>query len=147
MLPLSFLAGMLTLTLVALVAHLVVRRRAGAHLRRLAARWKMQYAQTDRFQLTARVAERFPVPGASDLALIDLIYTQEADRYRYLFTVQYTEGVVRTKNRVARVGTLCEPRDRSISQRHYPLLLAPADLPWLLQYAHLLESSDDAKPI
>ena len=142
MLPLTFLAGMLTLTLVAFVAQLAIRRGLGAQLRRLAGQSRMQYSDVDRFELTARVVERFPVPGASNIALIDVIYTQEADRYRYIFTVQYTEGVIRTKGCVSRVGTLCEPRERGSDDDDYRLTLAPADLPWLAQYLHLLESRE-----
>src|SRR5947209_15588011 len=103
MLPLTFLAAMLMATLAAFVRHLLVRRRVARRLSRLAGQWGMHYAADDRFRLTPRVAERFSVPGASDFVVLDLIYAQERERYRYLFTVEYTAGVLRAKRRERRV--------------------------------------------
>jgi hypothetical protein len=146
MLPLSFLAIMLSATLLAFTADYLRRRRISASLRKLAAEWHMHYAPNDRFQITPRVVDRFPVPGASDLQVTDLIYLPEPELYRYLFSVEYTEGVVRTKKRVRRVGTFCEPRDRACPVGWTSLILAPADLSLVDQYRHLAPKCAVAVP-
>lgn len=139
MLPLTFLATVLGLTLAAFVVHLSLRRRSTGRLRRAAAQWQMHYAEADRFQITPRVVERFPVPGASDFAVFDLIYRQEKDAYRYLFTVEFTVGVVRVKRRVRRVALLSEPRDSRAGEAWSELTLAPEGLPVVEQYQSLRE--------
>src|SRR5947208_16791717 len=130
--PLTFLASTLMVTLVAYVAHLLFRHRAAARVRRLAAQWQMNYSETDRFQLTPRVAERFPVAGASDVRVTDLIYRRDDDdRFRYYFTVHYTAGVIRTKRRLCRAATFSEPRDPHAAAAPAgwsPLRLAPDNL-------------------
>ena len=138
MVPLTFLASLVALTLLALAGQALERRRVGHVMRKLAAQWKMHYAGEDRFQITTRVRESFPVPGASDVVVTDLLYRQEAELYRYFFTVDYTQGVIRTKHRVRRAATFCEPRDRSGGACFSPLVLAPENLPLLEQYAQLI---------
>jgi hypothetical protein len=138
MLPLTFYASVLALTLVAFVAHLYTRRRAARRFRQAAVEWRMHYSETDRFQLTARVAERFPVPGASDFAVYDLLYRQEDERRRYLFTVEYTRGVVRAKQRIRCVGLLSELRDSKEVGGWSTLTLATEKLPLIEQYQSLL---------
>src|SRR5258706_9358706 len=137
MLPLSFLAIMVCATLAAFAADFAPRRGISRKLRKLAAEWHMHYAPNDRFQITPRVVDRFPVPGASDLQVTDLIYLPEPDQYRYLFSVEYTEGVVRTKKRVKRVATFCEPRDRACPIGWSSLVLAPVELSLEDQYRQL----------
>jgi len=141
--PLTFLGMMLALTAGMAVASLLARARRAAQLSRLAQSWGMRYVGRDRFDLAPKISERFPVPGAADLAVVDLIYGLESGRHRYVFTVQYTQGVVRTKSRLQRVATFSEPRDAdgaegmdgSVSPS--PLHMAPAELPLMQQYAHL----------
>lgn len=137
MLPLTFLAAVLALTLAAFVGHLFVRRRLSRQLRHAAAQWRMHYSEKDRFQLTTRVAERFPVPGASDFDVYDLLYRQEDEQRRYLFTVEYTRGVVRAKQRVRCVALITEPRDCRDDAAWSPLTIASDDLPLLEQYESL----------
>ena len=146
MLPLTFLTVVLSLTLAAFTAHLLSRRRLTLRLRQAAVEWRMHYAEADRFQITPRVVERFPVPGAADFAVFDLVYRQDKENYRYLFTVEYTQGVVRTKERIRRVAMISEPRDAPADEPWSPLTIAPADLPVLEQYRGLramLESKSD----
>lgn len=142
MLPLTFLATMLALTLAAFAGHLFLRRRICCRLRHLAAEWRMHFAEDDRFQITPRVREKFPVPGASDVCVKDLIYRVEAEHFRYFFRVEYTEGVVRTKKRVCRVATFCESRDRACPIGWSPLIFAPRSLPLEEQYARLRELAE-----
>src|SRR5438067_9373386 len=105
MLPLTFLAAMLALTLVAYFGHALLRHRTASALRRLAVERRVHYSATDRFQITPRVVVGFPIPGASDLRVLDLLYHAEGDRYHYVFTIEYTLGVVRTKRRLRRCAT------------------------------------------
>lgn len=137
MIPLTFLAAVLALTLAAFVGHLLLRRQTAERLRRLAASRRMHYAESDLFQITPRVVERFPIPGVSDVRVTDVIYLREGDRYRYVFTVEYTIGVVRTKHRARRAATFCEPRDRASPADWSTLVLAPEDLCLAEQYAQL----------
>jgi hypothetical protein len=137
MVPLSFLSALLALTFLALLGQVLERRRVSHIMRKQAVEWRMHYAGADRFQITPRVREAFPIPGASDVVVADLLYRQEADLYRYYFTVEYTQGVIRTKHRIRRAATFCEPRDRSAGAAFSPLLLAPENLSLLEQYAYL----------
>jgi hypothetical protein len=145
MLPLTFLSAMLALTVAASAWQFAQRHRTASLIRRLAIDSDVNYSETDRFQLTPRVVAGFPIPGASDVKLSDLLYRREGDRYRYVFTVEFTLGVVRTKRRLRRVATFCEPRDRGASgtptavveDGFSPLVLAPANLPLKSQYQHL----------
>jgi hypothetical protein len=142
--PLSFLAAMLAVTISALAAHLLQRRRTATKRRELATQWGMRYSATDRFEITPRVVDRFPIPGVSDVLVTDLIYLPEPEQYRYLFTVEFTQGVVRTKKRVRRVATFCEPRDRACPQGWSQLVLAPQELSLADQYRHLMSACTKA---
>jgi hypothetical protein len=95
------------------------------------------------------VAAVFPTPGAADVVVRDVLYGQAGDGsaggLRYLFTVEYTTGVLRTKRRRSAVGTAVEAA-RSVEGRgtgtggSAPLdvALAPAELPAVAQYEWLL---------
>jgi hypothetical protein len=146
--PLTFLAATLLLTLAAYAAHVLLRRRIAGRVRRLAIESGMNYSETDCFQLTPRVAGRFPIPGASDVKLTDLIYRLDGDRLRYCFTVHYTAGVIRTKRRLCRAAAFSEPRDsRAVDSTAWsPLLLAPEHLPILDQYRHLNSAATPPPP-
>ena len=101
------------LTAAAYAVELIGRRRWRRALRRLAAEWKMNFGRTDTLRLTDKVARHFPVPGAARLRVTNVIYgadKADADRYRYVFTAEFTAGVVRTKRRFVRVGTFAEPK-------------------------------------
>lgn len=115
----------------------VQRRRRRIALRDLATQWRMNYSPFDPLRLTARVAHHFPIPGAANLKVSDVIYGMEGDHYRYIFTAEFTTGVVRTKHRLVRAATFCEPRDFRHGQAIGPLILAPAGLPLVEQYQKL----------
>lgn len=140
MISLTFLAAMLALMLTAFILHLASRRGTSDRLRHLATACHMQYAEHDLFQITPRVIERFPIVGASDIRVADVIYRRDGDRYRYVFTVEYTLGVVRTKDRVSRAATFCEPGDHSCPADWSSLVFAPVELNLADQYAHLCRS-------
>ena len=144
MFPLTFLGTMLALTALAVGFNLLARARRRAKLSKLAAQWGMRYVGRDPFHLAAKVSAQFPLPGAADVTIIDLIYGSEPGRHRYLFTVHYTQGVVRAKNRRRRVATFSEPRDAEGAEMNEgsgvgALLLAPENLSITQQYVHLRE--------
>jgi hypothetical protein len=137
MLPLMFLAATLCITIGAWAAHLLLRQRSTAELRRLAVQWKAHYAPTDRFDILPHVLEKFPIPGAAGMVVLDVLYAQDHDRYRYLFTVEFTQGVILEKRRLRRVGLLSEARESRGGEGWSVLQLAPEALPWLQQYEAL----------
>ena len=137
--PASFLALTIGITAAAMAAQMLVRQRRRRALRELARAWDMHYSPGDRFRLAARVAERFPVPGAADVRVNDLIYGNENDLYRYIFSAEYTEGVIRSKKRVRRVMTFTEPKGRSDATRWSSFVLGDKEKPIVEQYRELRE--------
>src|SRR4029453_6266195 len=91
----------------------------------------------DSLRLTPRVARNFPIPGAANLRISDVIYGIEHERYRYVFRVEFTVGTVRTRKRMLRVATFSEPRDRKPPQSAKPVVLAPDTGSLVDQYRHL----------
>ena len=135
--PAEFLSLTILLTAMAGALNLLLRRVRLGRLRQLAEKWQMTYSPRDQFRLTPRVARDFPVPGAAKIHVADLIYGIEADNYRYVFTVEYTAGVVGGKRRVLRAGSFTEPRDKGTEAPQSPIMLAPAHLALLEQYQRL----------
>jgi hypothetical protein len=134
--PAVFFFSLLCVTAAVWTLHRVMRHSHKKKLRELAGQWGMQYAQADLFNLAARVAAEFPIPGVADLMIRDMIYATQGDRHRYVFTAEYTLGVIDRHHRSARAVTFCDPRD-SGGQCATPLILAPEELPLLEQYRQL----------
>ena len=125
-------------TAVALLLEIASRSRVRRTLKRLAAEWRMTYSRGDSLRLTPKVAGRFPIPGAANVRVSDVIYGIEHDRYRYVFLAEFTTGTVSAKRRQTRVATFSEPRDRQ--QRTHltaPVTLAPPQGKLVDQYRHL----------
>jgi hypothetical protein len=137
--PASFLALTICITAAAMAAQMMLRHRRRRGLRELARGWDMHYSPGDRFRLAARVAERFPVSGAADVRVNDLIYGNEDELYRYIFSAEYTEGVIRSKRRVRRVMTFTEPKGRSDATKWSAFVLAEKEKPLVDQYKELRE--------
>jgi hypothetical protein len=140
MVPPGFLlVAFLVLTLTVLVAESVRQNRQAEAVRRLAGRWRMNFGRRDTLRLTARVARAFPVPGAAALRVFHIAYGTEGDRYRYVFTTQYTLGVTGPKVRHTRVAAFDEPRDRrgGAGDDAGTLVLAEEGLTLLEQYESL----------
>ena len=140
--PLQFLLIMLSVTAAAGVLQWMRTHRRAAALRRLAAAREMHFSADDRFRLAPRIASLLPVPGAASVRVGDLIYGIDHENYRYVFSTEYTTGVLRTKTSVRRVATYCEPRDPAAAaaarKRRCELVFAPEYLPLVEQYEHLL---------
>jgi hypothetical protein len=124
-------------TALAGVAQGMSRRRREGQLRSLALQWRMNYSPRDQWRLTGKVARNFPVPGAAHIKLTDLIYLSGPQAYRYIFTAEYTVGVVLGKRRLMRVGSFEEPRDRETSGAAARVTLGAAELSILEQYRSL----------
>lgn len=134
--PTAFLILVLGVTIGAWLVNRLVRARRRYRLRAVALRWQMHYSPHDRFRLAPRIAEHFPVCGAADLLASDVIYGLRDGRHCYVFTADYTEGVVRTKRRRRRVIRYVEPLDPSQASSTAELAMAPTDLRWDQQYEH-----------
>ena len=136
--PQLFLFTLALITALAAATHIVRWRLRGRKLRALAGEWGLHYAPTDQFQLADRVAPQLPCPGAADVRVTDLIYGLKGERFRYIFTAEFTQGVVRTKHRSRRVVSMTESKDRSARDTLIPdLAVAPEELSLLDQYQSL----------
>ena len=137
MAPIDVLAFTVCATAVAVAAESVVAGRRRRALRRLAAEWRMTYSRLDSLRIGPRVARTFPIPGAANIRITDVIYGIENERYRYVFRAEYTVGTVRKRQRIARVATFSEPRERQRPQGTAPVVLAPDAGTLVEQYRHL----------
>src|SRR4051794_20151513 len=125
-------------TAAASIADALARHGRARRLSALAAAWRPRVTPGDRFQLTPRVAAQFPTPGAADVVVRDVVYGQEAaGTVRYLFTIEYTVGVVRTKRRRSAVGMVVDSEAPGAAES--PLVLAPSDVTTVRQYEWLWE--------
>jgi hypothetical protein len=135
MTPQLLLILLLEISAAAILWQYVTRRRRTRRLEALAREWNMHFSPGDRFKLASRVAERFPVPGAAGVRVLDLVYGMKGERFHYVFTVDYTRGVVRTKKRLRRVAGFSEPRERAGgAELGGELVLADAGLETTAQY-------------
>ena len=135
--PLLFLGVMLALTAFAWTAHKAQRHLRKNALRKLANEWQMRYLPEDRFDLTRRLMQNFPVVNATDLRVIDLIYATDADAHRYVFTAEYTAALDAGHRRERAVMTVCEPKEHAADALLSPPVTAPDDLSVVEQYAYL----------
>lgn len=135
--PIQFLALMILVTAVARLTFVIRVKRHRAVLHDLARNWKMHFSARDRFNLSARLAQSFPVPGAAEIVVADLIYGTEGDFYRYIFAAEFTTGVTQRKRRQRRVATFREPRGRTTIADWSLLILAPEELDTIDQYHKL----------
>jgi hypothetical protein len=140
--PIYLLLGAMAPIGAAALVQSLARRRAGRALRDLAGQWGMRYARADPFGLIEKVCHQFPIAGAADLRVYDLVYAMESSGYRYYFTVEYTLGVVRAKRRHRRAGTFREAREGSMG---VPLVLGRAEVPLVEQYQSLHDGLIKAK--
>ena len=108
-LPSLFFGSLAAVTILAFALHRIFRHERKGALRTLATERAMQYSQHDLFALANRVGSAFPVPGAADLRIFDLIYATRAGRHLYVFTAQYTRGVSQHQWREEMVLGFCEP--------------------------------------
>jgi hypothetical protein len=137
-----FLCAVLCLLTAAVIDELAVRLIRRGKLRSLAHQWQMHFAPGDRLRLALRVASQLPVPGAADVRVRDLIFRTENNQHQYLFTIDYTVGVVRGKVGRSRVAGFQEPVTRGGQVHITPpaLTLAPQNLHLADAYAHVRDA-------
>jgi hypothetical protein len=128
------------LTAAAVALDVAAHRYRARALRRLAAQWRMNYQPGDQLRLTPKVLPHLPIPGAANVHVMDLIYGSDRDRYRYIFSVEYTLGLVGPKRRVVRVASLSEPRERG-GTGSINFVLAPEEGTLVDQYQYLAPPS------
>lgn len=132
------LLGLLTgISAAASIASGSVFKARQRKFRELATKWGMNYAPSDQLRLSERVARGFPIPGAARIRVTDLIFGAADDSYRYVFTAEYTLGVIGEKKRMLRAATFSEPRDPAVAVETPAIRLAPGHLPILEQYERL----------
>ena len=100
----------------------------------------MTYSSRDRLRIAWKVADRIPIPGAADVSIFDVIYGSDGRKYRYIFTAEFTVGVVRAKHRHVRVAAFSESRERRGPQIPDRVVLAPEGGSILEQYQKLAPS-------
>lgn len=113
-------------------------------LRALAHQWNMHFAPVDRLRLAQRTVGSFPIPGAANIRVRDLFFRTEESRHQYLFTIDYTVGVIRGKVGRSCVAGFQEPVSRgNRSKSSTPdLIVAPRNLSLYAAYQHVLEQLD-----
>ena len=139
--PLLLLALLMVLTGLAWAAGKVVRHRQISVLRELAGQWEMRFVQEDLFQLARRIGGAFPVPGAANLSVRDVVYGVEGPAHRYVFTVEYTLGVTGRHRRENRAATFHDPSEPAAGDSLAALRLASEALPLPEQYKALHENN------
>jgi hypothetical protein len=135
--PLIALGMVLAATGVAVVVDAAQRRARRHALRGLSSRLRMTYSSHDHLRVLPKIACQFPVPGAADLCVRDVIYASQGESHRYVFTVEYTTGAVGRKRRHVCVASFCEARDWLCPEPMGPIVLAPAELALVAQYEAL----------
>jgi len=128
--------------LAAVVGHSALRSYLQRkQLRNLARKWNMHFAPGDRLRLAQRAARHFPIPGAASIRVRNLIFRTEESRHQYLFTVDYTIGIIRGKVGRSSVAGFEEPVTRGAKSNLAPpvLFLAPRNLSFPAAYQHVLE--------
>jgi len=138
--PIILLAAVCALTAAALMTDSLRRGRVHCALRKLAVEQRMHFSAYDQLRLAPRVANGLDVPGAAAVGIVDLLYASEDGRYRYIFTVEYTTGVVQSKRRIRRAAAFSEPRERTATVPPCAIRMAPIELPLLEQYRWLLQA-------
>jgi len=138
--PVIYLLFLLAILFAAIIAGAASRFRRRRQLRICARRWNMHFAPGDRLRLAQRIAEQFPVVGAASISVRDLLFRTDDSRHQYLFTVDYTVGVIRGKVGRSTVAGFSEPVTRGSRAHSLPpaLSLAPPNLTGPAAYEFVL---------
>jgi hypothetical protein len=138
--PLVLLGILILLTVVAAVVNRWFRRRDQAVYRQLAVDHKMHYSPGDPLRLTARVAARLPLPGAAAVRVIDLLYRTDEQTHYYVFTAEYTVGVLSPKHRIRRAAAFTESKSAAAVE---PMIrLGSEEVSLVEQYRRLVAMTD-----
>lgn len=137
MAPIEMLSLTVGLSGTAALLDMIGRWRRRRSLCSLASKWGMKYSPLDQLRITPTVAHHFPIVGAANLKVTDVIYGMDNDVYRYVFTAEYTTGALRTKHRRVRAASFAEPRERGRSAIAGAIMLGPEGASLLEQYRKL----------
>jgi hypothetical protein len=142
--PAIYFYSVLAILLLAILIEAFRVRIRGRALRRLARQWNMHFSKSDRLRLAHRICHLVPTPGAANLRVRDLIFRTERNRHQYLFTIEYTVGIIRGKVGRRRVAGFDEPISRGVLDRPSPphLIFAPRHLSLAEAYNNVRESLD-----
>jgi hypothetical protein len=138
--PGLFFLALVLLTAMALTVDVLVHRRRARRLRALASQCQMHYHAGDQLRLTSKVLPHLPIIGAANVRIMDLIYGSHPDGHRYVFSVEYTLGVIGMKRRTVRVASLTEPRGRG-DAAPLSVTLAPEEGTLLDQYRSVVNET------
>jgi len=134
--PIDLLGILLAVTIGGVVAERWHRLREQRVYRDLAVEHRMHYSAGDPLRLTARVAGRLPIPGAAGVRVINLMYRTDEQNHYYVFTAEYTVGVVGSKHRIRRAAAFVE--SKSAGGIENPVQLGPEELLLVEQYRALI---------
>ncbi len=134
--PIDLLLVLVVITAGAVCIDWLGRRRRHAEYRNLALEFKMHYSPRDSLRLTPRVAAAFPIPGAAAVRVLDLLYRSDEAAHYYVFTAEYTIGVVGAKRRLRRAAAFSE--NKTSASTHVLVRLGSNDIPLKEQYRALL---------
>jgi hypothetical protein len=135
--PIDLFIGLLLLTVAAVVIHRLWHRREQAIYRQLAVEHRMHYSPRDPLRLTPRVAAQLPLPGASAVRVIDLLYRTDDQNHFYVFTAEYTIGVAGPKHRIRRAAAFTESKSAGAASN--PIRLGPEEKSLVDQYRALIQ--------
>jgi hypothetical protein len=142
MTPLVFFCLITTATVTATIGSHLAAIARHRRLNRLARLWRMHYTRHDRLRLADRVAASFPIPGAADVRVVDLFFRTAAGEHEYIFTVEYTLGLIHNKRRWRRAAACAEPVHAG-SEGPLNVRLAPEQLSVANQYDYFHASAVD----
>lgn len=123
-------------TVGAVLINRVLLRRQQAVYRQLAIERHMHYSPRDPLRLTPRVASQIPLPGASAVRVIDLLYRTDEQFHYYVFTAEYTIGVAGPKHRIRRAAAFAE--SKTVSAMPATIRMGAEELPLVEQYRLLM---------
>src|SRR5688572_33359794 len=106
----------------------------------------MHYSARDVFRLADQLGGRLPAPGAAHVHVSDVIYGIEGEHHRYIFSVEYTLGLVHARQRVVRAASFREPKERTDPTRWSPLELVERKMTLVEQYRTLHDQHAPAVP-
>ncbi len=134
--PIDLLGILLAVTAASVGWDRWIRGRHQAVYQQLANEHRMHYSPRDPLRLTPRVVAQLPIPGAAGVRVIDLMYRSDEQNHYYVFTAEYTVGVVGPKRRIRRVAACSE--SKSGGGIAVPVRMASPELPLIEQYLQIL---------
>jgi hypothetical protein len=147
LLPSSFLAIVVAISAVALVISRFSRRDRQKQIEDLSKEWGMQYSPRDAFNLAPLIASHLPIPGAADVCVHDMLYSTDSAGHRYIFSAEYTSGVVHSKVRRHCVVSLLERRGGDVAWGSFQMAAEGLSLVEQYRSLHAPADNDPTHPV